>query len=128
MNKYIALLFKRVFVFSLIAVTLGATFDVVAQEANTQSAAVERTPSWTEGTMSMQDLANRAHKGEELLQELQTDYQRQMQTIFDDPEIRGDKAKMRAINLLENEYKRQKISIWAQRIEPFNQAVMNEVN
>ena len=128
MNKYIALLFKRVFVFSLIAVTLDATSDVVAQEANTQSAAVERTPSWTEGTMSMQDLANRAHKGEELLQELQTDYQRQMQTIFDDPGIRGDKAKMRAINLLENEYKRQKISIWAQRIEPFNQAVMNEVN
>ena len=62
MNKYIALLFKRVFVFSLIAVTLDATSDVVAQEANTQSAAVGRTPSWTEGTMSMQDLANIAHK------------------------------------------------------------------
>ena len=128
MNKYIALLFKRVFAFSLIAVTLGATSDVVAQEANTEAAAVEGTPSWTEGTMSMQDLANRAHTGEELLQELQTDYQRQMQTILDDPGNSGNKAKMRAINLLENEYKRQKISIWAQRIEPFNQAIMSEVN
>ena len=97
MNKYIALLFKRVFAFSLIAVTLAAASDIVAQETSTQTAVGERTPSWTEGTMSMQDLANRAHKGEELLQQLQTDYQRQMQTIFDDPGISGDKLFSRTL-------------------------------
>jgi len=128
MNKYIALFFIRIFACLLIAVTAGATSHVVAQETSPQTGVVERTPSWTQGTMSMQDLANRAHEGEELLQKLQTDFQRQMQAILDGSGNSGDKAKQRAINLLEDEYNRQKISIWAQRIEPFNQAVMNEVN
>ena len=98
MNEYIALFSKRIFACLLIAVTAGATSHVVAQETSPQTTVVERTPSWTQGTMSMQDLAKRAHEGEELLQKLQTDFQRQMQAILDGSGNSGDKAKMRAIN------------------------------
>lgn len=122
-HLYSGLLFRAV-------IFVGAANALLsyAQGGDDPSGVVERSPSWTSGTMSMQELASRAHEGQERLLRLESEYQIKMQAILDDTGSLGNRGRQRAINQLENELKRQKVSIWAQSIEPFNQAVMDKAN